>query len=99
MLDLASKPRQGRLELVLVAVTVVDPRFELLSSASLHRESYEKLLSRATYVLSDVLAEAIFKGLNLAAKTIILLILRPQISDLTVELSDQCVLLVVEIRS
>ena len=99
MLNLASKPCQCRLELVLIAVAVVDPRFELLSAAGLHRESYEKSMSRVTYALSDVLTEAVFKALNFAAKTIILLILRPQIRDLTVELSDQCVLLIVEIRS
>ena len=99
MLNLASKPCQGRLKLVLIAVAIINPRFELLSAACLHTESYETLALRATYALSDFLAEAVFQTLNFAAKTIILLILRSQISDLAVELSDQCVFLVVEIRS
>ena len=43
VLNLAPKPLQSALELVLVAVTVVYPRFELLSATRLPKHSYETM--------------------------------------------------------
>ena len=52
-----------------------------------------------TYVLCDVLAKASLKAFHFAAKAVILLVLRPQISNLAVELSNETIFLIVEIGS
>ena len=51
------------------------------------------------YVFCDVFAEASFKAFHFTAEAIILLVLCPQISDLTAKLSNEAVFLVVEIGS